>query len=60
MKKRRILMGAVLLVLALTVWIPLWLLISGSFMSSQEMGENLAPILETGKNGYAFWPLLPQ
>lgn len=60
MKKRRILMGAVLLVLALTVWIPLWLLISGSFMSSQEMGENLAPILETGKSGYAFWPLLPQ
>lgn len=60
MKKRRILMGAVLLVLALTVWIPLWLLISGSFMSSQEMGENLAPILKTGKNGYAFWPLLPQ
>ena len=38
----------------------LWLLISGSFMSSQEMGENLAPILETGKSGYAFWPLLPQ
>ena len=60
MKKRRFLMGALLLLLALTIWVPLWLLISGSFMGSQEMGENLAPILKTGKTGYALWPLLPQ
>lgn len=44
---------------ALFVWVPLWMLLSASFMGSREMVHNLAPVLSE-KAGYAHWPILPQ
>lgn len=53
------LIGMALCVLAFFVWVPLWLLISGSLMGAEEMAQNLAPVLGKGE-GYALWPLLPR
>ncbi len=44
---------------ALFVWVPLWMLLSASFMGSREMVHNLAPVLSE-EAGYAHWPILPQ
>ncbi len=44
---------------ALFVWVPLWMLLSASFMGNKEMAHNLTPIL-TEETGYAHWPVLPQ
>ena len=44
---------------ALFVWVPLWMILSASFMGSREMVHNLAPVLSE-KAGYAHWPILPQ
>ena len=44
---------------ALFVWVPLWMLLSASFMGSREMVHNLAPVLNE-EAGYAHWPILPQ
>ena len=57
MKKR--ILTLILFALALFVWIPLWMLLSASFMGSQETAYHLAPIF-TEKTGYANWPILPQ
>ena len=56
---RKWLIAILLCVLALLVWIPLWMIMSASFMESEEMTQNLAPVL-SDKTGYALWPLLPQ
>ncbi len=52
------LLGMVLTLVAFFVWVPLWLLISGSLMGAEEMAQNLAPVLENTP-GTAVWPLLP-
>lgn len=57
MKKWMIAM--LLSVAALFVWVPLWMLLSASFMGSREMVHNLAPVLSE-EAGYAHWPILPQ
>ena len=57
MKKQ--ILTLILSALALFVWIPLWMLLSASFMGSQETAYHLAPIF-TEKAGYANWPILPQ
>lgn len=44
---------------ALFVWVPLWMILSASFMGSREMVHNLAPVLNE-EAGYAHWPILPQ
>ncbi len=44
---------------ALFVWVPLWMILSASFMGSREMVHNLAPVLSE-EAGYAHWPILPQ
>ena len=54
----RWLIASVLTFLAFFVWMPLWLLISGSFMSGAEAAENFAPVIE-GAAGSAIWPVLP-
>lgn len=46
-------------VAALFVWVPLWMLLSASFMGSREMVHNLTPVLSE-EAGYAHWPILPQ
>lgn len=52
------LIGMVLVLVAFFVWVPLWLLLSGSLMGGSEMAQNLAPVLKNAE-GTAVWPLLP-
>ena len=56
---RKWLIGVILVFVAFFIWIPLWLLVSGSLMGASEASQNLAPVLED-KAGSALWPLLPQ
>lgn len=44
---------------ALFVWVPLWMLLSASFMGSREMAYDLAPVLSE-EAGYACWPIVPE
>lgn len=46
------------LVLALSVWLPVAMIVGGSFMGAQEVKESLAPVL-SGESGLASWHLLP-
>ena len=55
---RKWLIGMLLAFIAFFVWVPLWLLISGSLMGAEEMTQNLAPVLGNAE-GTAVWPLLP-
>ncbi|RGB67596.1 MULTISPECIES: carbohydrate ABC transporter permease [Oscillospiraceae] len=57
MKKWLLRLG--LFLLALVVWLPLWLLLTGALMGKGELLHNLSPVLGEGK-GFASWPLLPQ
>lgn len=50
--------GMVLAALAAFVWVPLWLLLSGSLMGAEEAAQSLGPVLD-GAEGTAVWPLLP-
>ena len=58
MKMHKWLIGMLLAFIAFFVWVPLWLLISGSLMGAEEMTQNLAPVLGNTE-GTAVWPLLP-
>ncbi len=49
----------ILFLLALFVAIPLWMLFSGSFMSTGELVDTIGPVIADA-NGIASWPLLPQ
>lgn len=46
-------------ILALIVWLPLWMLFSGSFMPLDEIRAGFGPVL-AGKSGLANWPLIPK
>lgn len=46
-------------VLCLFVWLPLWMMLSGSFMPRDEIITYFGPVLE-GTKGMAQWPLLPK
>jgi len=59
MKLRRYGMLCVLSFLSFFVLVPLWLLISGSFMGGQEAAQNFAPVLDNA-GGSALWPLIPR
>ena len=59
MKLRRYGMLCVLSFLSFFVIVPLWLLISGSFMGGREAAQNFAPVLENAA-GSALWPLIPR
>jgi multiple sugar transport system permease protein len=39
------------------IWLPLWMMISGSFMGSAELTESIGAVLGH-KEGYASWPLI--
>lgn len=45
--------------IALIVWLPLWMLLSGSFMPIDEIRTAFGPVLE-GTKGLASWPLFPK
>lgn len=51
------LLGVPLVLIAVFIWPPLWMLISGTFMGGAELSENLAPVLE-GRGGTAVWPVM--
>lgn len=53
------LIRTILAFVASFVWVPLWLLISGSLMGAEEATQSFAPVL-TSETGSALWPLLPQ
>lgn len=55
---KKLIILAVLMVVALTVWIPLWMISEGSMMGSDELRTNLSPVLED-KPGAAKWTALP-
>jgi multiple sugar transport system permease protein len=48
-----------LAVCSLFVLLPLWMVLSGSFMGAKEIGTNLSPVL-SNTEGKAFWPIIPQ
>lgn len=58
MKKRRWLFP-LLILLALPVWVPVWMIFEGTLLGKEELLQNLSPVL-TGRKGYAAWPFLPQ
>ncbi len=49
----------VLLIFALFILIPLWMVIVGSFIGVDEIDQSLSPVLK-GSDGYAFWPVIPK
>ncbi|MGL6173461.1 MAG: carbohydrate ABC transporter permease [Cellulosilyticaceae bacterium] len=57
MKKYMTLVSVTLL--SLVVWLPLWMLMSGSLMPIDEISQAFGPIL-MAKKGMATWPLLPE
>ena len=53
------LIGSILVCIAAFIWLPLWMLLSGTIMGSAELYENLVPVLEGGE-GTAVWPVIAQ
>lgn len=56
---KKIMVGSIFTLLISIIWIPLILVITGSFMGNEEVKQGLSPILEGG-NRYVEWPLLPK
>lgn len=59
MKKYFSIRKIILIILSLTIWVPMLMLIGGSFMGAGEFAENLSPVL-SGADGMAKWPIIPQ
>lgn len=53
---KKIFICLILFMIAAFVWIPLWMLSSGTLMGPGELSGNLAPVLESG-DGFAAWPI---
>lgn len=53
---KKILICLILFMIAAFVWVPLWMLSSGTLMGPGELSGNLAPVLESG-DGFAAWPI---
>ncbi len=58
MKKKRFLSLGILLIISLFIWIPLWMMITGSFMGTQEINEMIGPVF-SNENKFATWHLIP-
>lgn len=56
---KRNLAFAFLAIISLFIIIPLWMVISGSFMGFDEITNSLSPVL-SDSGGSAFWPMLPK
>ena len=56
---KRNLIYLILFIFSLFILIPLWMVISGSFMGSGEITRNLSPVLNDD-GGRVFWPVIPQ
>lgn len=59
MKIRRGLKTCLLLLVTLPVWVPVWMLVSGSFMGTAEVYKNVGPVLDKA-SGMAVWQVFPE
>lgn len=59
MKTKKCIIRLILGLVTLFIWIPLWMLLSGSFMGALEIEDNLSPVLGL-KDGLAKWSVLPR
>lgn len=50
----------VLTFLAAFVWIPLWMLISGSFMGKDEVVQNIGTVFDQNDESMVSYPIIPQ
>ena len=50
----------VLTFLAAFVWIPLWMLISGSFMGKDEVVQNIGTVFDKNDESMVSYPIIPQ
>lgn len=58
MKNKRFLSLGVLLLISLFIWIPFWMMVTGSFMGTQEINEMIGPVFNN-EDKLATWHLLP-
>lgn len=54
------LVWALVCLAGLLIWLPLWMLFSGSVTGAGELSQNLGPVLLPDTKGFAAWPLLPK
>lgn len=59
MKLKRGLKFCILFLLALFTWVPVWMLLEGSFMGADEVHNNAGPVLSQAK-GMASWTFFAQ
>jgi multiple sugar transport system permease protein len=58
MKVKRFLSLVILFSISLLIWLPLWMIITGSFMGITEITKYLGPVLNDEK-GYVNWYIFP-
>lgn len=56
---KRYIVTGILILLTLLIWIPLWMIITGSLMENEELTKYMGKIIEGG-NGVASWSFLPK
>ncbi len=59
MKLNKGIKTCILFILTLVIWIPLWMLVSGSFMGADELYECIGPVLSQ-RDGLAAWTVFPE
>ena len=57
-KTRMILIAALLILLTLLIFVPIWIAVTGTFSAQWELEQNLSPVF-SGAEGTAQWTLLP-
>ncbi len=58
MKGRKLFSFVLLSLMVIIIWLPIWMMITGSFMGLTELTERVGAVLGYGE-GYASWSLLP-
>lgn len=61
MKMKSGLRTALLFILTLIIWIPVWMLLGGSIMGADELQKNIGPVLDQSKGmaGFSVFPEYP-
>lgn len=61
MKMKSGLRTALLFILTLIIWIPVWMLLGGSIMGADELQKNISPVLDQSKGmaGFSVFPEYP-
>ncbi len=58
MKRLRRISFCLLFLISLLIWLPLWMMITGSFLGTAELTESIGAVLGY-REGYAGWHLIP-